>query len=139
MTDELPFRILPKVTEQNAHFWQGGRDGRLQFQRCAQCRYWMHPHGVMCPQCHAKEFTYEPVSGKATLHTYSVNHQAWMPGPELPYVVAIVELPEQEALRLTTNLVHCDIDALEIGMPVQVTFEAHPEEEVWIPLFEPAR
>jgi len=23
-------------------------------------------------------------------------------------------------------------------MPVRVAFEAHPDEEVWIPLFEPA-
>ncbi len=34
-------------------------------------------------------------------------YQPWMPGPEPPYVVAIVELPEQEGLRLTTNIVNC--------------------------------
>jgi hypothetical protein len=78
-----------------------------------------------------------PVSGDAALYSYTVNHQAWMPGPELPYVVAIVELPEQEGLRLTTNLVNCDLDAIAIGMPVRVTFENH-DDEVWIPLFEPA-
>jgi uncharacterized OB-fold protein len=136
--DEPPFRILPRVTELNAHFWQGGREGKLQFQRCAVCRYWMHPYGVLCPRCHAKELTYEAVSGTGELHAYTINHQAWMPGPELPFVVAIVELPEQEALRLTTNLVNCDLDDLHIGMPVRVLFEAHPDEEVWIPLFEPA-
>jgi uncharacterized OB-fold protein len=138
MTDELPFRILPRVTDRNAHFWQGGKDGKLQFQRCAKCRYWMHPYGVLCPVCHSKEFTYEAVSGKGELHTFSINYQEWMPGPELPFIVAIVELPEQEALRLTTNLVNCPVDEARIGMPVQVTFEAHTEEEVWIPLFEPA-
>jgi uncharacterized OB-fold protein len=29
------------------------------------------------------------------------------------------------------------VDEVTIGMPVQVVFEAHEEEEVWIPLFEP--
>jgi len=80
------------------------------------------------------------VSGRATLASYTINHQAWMPGPELPYVVGIVELAEQEALRLTTNIVDCAHDALRIGMPVRVTFERHedPEGDVYLPLFEPA-
>ena len=33
-----------------------------------------------------------------------------MPGPELPYVVAIVEIVEQPSVRLTTNLVNCPHD-----------------------------
>ena len=91
----------------------------------------------ICPQCHSKAQHWEAVSGRATLHTYTVNHQAWMPGPELPYVVAIVELPEQAGLRLTTNIVGCPIAELEIGMALRVTFEQH--DDVWIPLFEPER
>ena len=78
----------------------------------------------------------EAVSGKATLFTYSVNHQNWMPGPELPYVVAIVSIPEQDDLRLTTNLVDVELDDVRIGMPLEVTFEHH--DDVWIPLFRPA-
>ena len=76
------------------------------------------------------------MSGDATLHTYTVNHQAWIPGFDPPYLVAIVELPEQEGLRLTTNLVNVDVDDVRIGMPVRVTFEHW--EDVWLPLFEPA-
>jgi hypothetical protein len=89
--------------------------------------------------CHSKRLASEVVSGKATLHTYSVNHQPWMPGPELPFVVAIVDIPEQDGLRLTTNLVNCAIDDVRIGMPLRVTFELHadPEGDVYIPLFEP--
>jgi hypothetical protein len=81
----------------------------------------------------------EAVSGRATLATFSVNYQSWMPGPELPYVVAIVEIVEQPALRLTTNLVNCPLDDVQIGMPVRVTFEHHPDPEgdVYLPLFEP--
>jgi hypothetical protein len=133
----VPFRILPRVTDQNRHFWEGGRDGKLQFLRCDKCGYYIHPPTPICPRCHSKSLSVTPVSGDAALYSYTVNHQAWMPGPELPYVVAIVELPEQEGLRLTTNLVNCDLDAIAIGMPVRVTFENH-DDEVWIPLFEPA-
>ena len=62
-----------------------------------------------------------------------------MPGPELPYVVAIVEIEEQPALRLTTNLVNCAPDEVRIGMAVRVVFEkrADRDGDIWIPLFEP--
>jgi hypothetical protein len=62
-----------------------------------------------------------------------------MPGPELPYTVAIVEIVEQPSMRLTTNIVNIAPDAVRIDMSVRVTFEHHPDPEgdVWIPLFEP--
>jgi uncharacterized OB-fold protein len=77
------------------------------------------------------------VSGRAELHTYTVNHQPWIPGFPPPYVVAIVEIPEQKGLRITTNLVHCEPDQVRIGMPLRVLFEQR--EDVWLPLFEPDR
>ena len=47
-----------------------------------------------------------------------------------------MELPEQDGLRLTTNLVNCELDAIEIGMRLQVTFEA-VDDGIFLPLFEP--
>jgi uncharacterized protein len=38
---------------------------------------------------------------------------------------------------LTTNIVNCPVDDVYIGMPVRVTFEAHPAEDIWLPMFEP--
>lgn len=137
--DAVPFRILPKLTEHNRCFWQGGERGELVFWRCQDCEYYIHPPQPICPMCHSKNLAPEAVSGRAVVATYTVNYQPWMPGPELPYVVAIVEIVEQPTVRLSTNLVHVDPDAVAIGMPVRVTFEHHPDPEgdVWIPLFEP--
>ena len=38
-----------------------------------------------------------------------------------------------------TNLVNVEPGEVEIGMPVRVVFEHHPDDggDVWIPLFEP--
>jgi len=137
--DEVPFRILPKVTDRNRFFWTGGAQGELRFLRCRSCGTWIHPPLPMCPACHSKDVVPEAVSGRGRLHTYTVNHQPWMPGPELPYVVAIVEIVEDRSVRLTTNLVRCPIDDVRIGMPVRVVFEHHDDgaDGVWIPLFEP--
>jgi uncharacterized OB-fold protein len=137
---DAPFRILPRVTDRNRHFWTGGADGALRFLRCQDDGTYVHPPTPRCPECLGKNLAVESVSGAATVHAFSVNYQAWMPGPEVPFVVAIVELLEQPGLRLTTNIVNCDPEAIEIGMPVGVVFEAHTdgEETVHIPLFEPA-
>jgi uncharacterized OB-fold protein len=131
-----PFRILPRLTDLNRDFWTGGQAGELRFQRCQECGYYNHPPTPLCPICHSKNLAYEVVSGRATIWTFTINYQAWMPGPELPFVVAIVALPEQEGLRLTTNLVDVDPEAVTIGMDVEVVFENH-DDEVWIPLFRP--
>lgn len=138
MTTSTPrpdFRVLPLVTDHNRHFWTGGERGELRFLRCAACRHWIHPPQPICPACLGRDLAAEAASGRARVATYTVNHQRWIPGFEPPYVVAIVELPEQAGLRLTTNLVNVEPDAVEIGMPVRVVFEER--DGVWLPLFEP--
>ena len=117
-------------------FWTGGQVGELRFLRCQNCGYYNHPPTPICPNCHSKELRFEAVSGRATLWTYTVNYQPWMPGPELPFIVAIVAIPEQDELRLTTNLVGVEPENVKIGMELEVTFENHGDE-VWIPLFRP--
>lgn len=131
-----PFRLSPRVDEENEHFWKGGAEGELRFLCCDECQSYVHPPAPLCPDCHSRALSPRAVSGRATLHTYTINHHPWIPGFDPPYAVAIVELPEQAGLRLTTNIVHCELDDIEIGMALRVTFEAM-EEGVFLPLFEP--
>ena len=116
-----------------------GVRGELRFWRCGDCGYWIHPPLPMCPRCRSKKLATEAVSGRATLASYTINHQAWMPGPELPYVVAIVALDEDSSVRLTTNIVGCAPEDVRVGMRVKATFERHsdPNGDIWIPLFAP--
>lgn len=65
-----------------------------------------------------------------------MNHQPWFPGMQVPYVIALVELAEQEGLRLTTDLVGCAPEDVRIGMAVRVTFRP-VSDDVALPLFEP--
>jgi uncharacterized OB-fold protein len=131
-----PFRVLPRVTDLNRHFWTGGAEGELRFLRCRPCGTFVHPPAPVCPECLSREVAPEAVSGRATVVTYTLNHQPWVPAPDHPYAIAIVELAEQPGLRLMTNIVNCPADAVRIGMPVRVVFEQH--EDVHVPLFEPA-
>ncbi len=137
MEDRKQLRLLPQVTPWNEHFWHGGADGELRFLRCGSCGYYVHPPSPLCPECLSRDLSPEAVSGRAVVHTFTVNHQPWIPGFDPPYVVAIVELDEQEGLRLTTNLVSCEPEDVSIGMRVKVLFE-DVGDEVFLPLFEPS-
>ncbi|HEX6417547.1 MAG TPA: Zn-ribbon domain-containing OB-fold protein [Acidimicrobiales bacterium] len=130
----VPFRVQPALDDGNRFFWTSGRDGRLRFLRCQACGHYLHPPVPRCHACGSREVVPEPVSGRAEVFSFTVNHQPWDGGAG-PYVIALVALPEQEGLRLTTNVVNCPPGDVRIGMPVQVTFEQRGD--VWFPLFEP--
>jgi uncharacterized OB-fold protein len=124
---------LPELQFENVAFWTGGARGELLITRCRSCAHWIHPPLPRCPACRSGEVAAEPVSGRARVHTFTVNRHPWFPGQEVPYVLAIVELPEQAGLRLTTRLVDISPEDVRIGLPVRVQFEQ--VDDVWLPLF----
>lgn len=134
MTD-APFRVQPVLDDENRFFWTSGEDGWLRILRCSSCGYFLHPPLPRCPECGGRDVAPELVSGRATVHSFTVNHHSWDGGTE-PYAIGLVELAEQTGMRLTTNIVGCSPDEVRIGMAVRVVFEQR--DLVWFPLFEPA-
>jgi uncharacterized protein len=128
-------RILPPLTELNRAFWTGGARGELLVLHCQRCGHWVHPPASPCPVCGGDGLIPECTSGKGTVFTYTVNWHPFNPEVPVPIVIAIVELPEREGLRLTTNIVGCGPEDVRIGLPVEVRFEQHGE--IWVPVFVP--
>lgn len=126
-------QVLPELDAVTEPFWRSGADGVLRFQRCSACGWWIHPPKPRCPVCTSPEVGYEPVSGTGEVWSYTINRQAWTPELEVPYALAIVELPEQEGLRLTTRLVDVPLDEVRIGLAVRVVF--HRAEDIFLPYF----
>jgi uncharacterized OB-fold protein len=127
------FRVLPALDFDNEFFWTSGRDGVLRFLRCAECEVLVHPPVPYCAQCGGRP---EPtaVSGRGTVYSFTVNHHSW-DGTTDPYVIALVAIDEQPDVRLTTNLVDCELDDVHIGMSVEVVFADH--DPIYLPLFRP--
>ena len=130
-------RPIPALEPNTEAFWRACRAGQLQFTRCRDCNWFIHPSRPICPCCRGRNLTVTVVSGQAVLHSYTINHQAWFPGQPVPYVIGLVELVEQAGLRLTTNIVGCAPGRLEIGMKLRVVFET-VNDDIALPLFEPA-
>lgn len=125
-------RLLPTLTASNRPYWTGGAAGTLLVERCQACRRWQHPPTGTCEACGGSTGP-EPVSGRGTVFTFTVNHHRYHPDVPPPYVIAVVELDEQADLRVPTNIVDCAPEDVRIGAPVRVRFEQHGE--VHVPVF----
>jgi hypothetical protein len=55
---------------------------------------------------------------------------------EYPHAVGVFDL--EEGTRFVSNLVTDDLDAIEIGMPVELYFE-QVDDELTLPLFRPVK
>lgn len=134
-TIEPSVRMLTMLPNADSPFWTSGREGTLKLLRNRSSGRWFHPmsdEGANDPDV-------EPaaVSGNGRIFTFTVNEHAYNPAVKPPYVIALVQLDEQEDLRIPTNIVGCTPDEIEVGMAVRVAFEPHGD--VFVPVFELAR
>lgn len=119
--DSIPVPVPSELTEP---YWDAAARGELAIQRCEACGRFTHPPRPECASCAHPGLTYERVSGRGRLETFSVVHRTFAPGfrSRVPYVIAWVELEEQAGLRVFTELADAEPDALAPDMPVEVVF-----------------
>jgi uncharacterized OB-fold protein len=127
-------RTLPRLDRDNRAFWTGGAEGELRIHHCGACGSWIHPPQPVCRHCLSEDVAPRAVAPTGIVDTFTINHQAWAPGMEVPFVIARVALDGAPGVYLTTNIVGCPVETVEIGDRVSVVFEAHGE--VFLPLFE---
>ena len=107
----------------------------MRIQECGDCQSLIHPPQPICRYCRSHNMGVRAVSGRGVLAGFTVNHRFAMPGLPAPYVVAQVAIEEDPRVRLTTNIIDCEFDELELGQTVEVVFEQ--AQDVWLPLFRP--
>jgi uncharacterized protein len=126
-------RALPKLDSYNRDFWTGGERGELRIQHCKDCERFIHPPRPVCRHCLSENVAAKVVSGAGVVDTFTINHQKWHPKMEVPFVIARVALDDAPGVYLTTNIVDCSIDEVDIGVRVKVKFEQ--QDDVYLPLF----
>lgn len=89
--------------------------------RCRTCgATYLKSGRVACAKCgHARDFDEVALSDRGKLWVYSIVHQS-APGIPVPYVAAIVDLPENVSVRCTLIGVDPDPAKLHFGMPVKM-------------------
>ena len=124
MTDATYAKPLPRVTADNAAFYEGLKAGELRLQKCGDCGRFHYPPGPVCPDCFSDAVEWTKTSGRGTVSSWVVVHKGWFPAFEadIPYNVVQIEL--EEGPRLTANVVDIAPDALKIGTKVEAAFDA---------------
>lgn len=129
-------RPQPLIDDESRPFWDAARERRLAIQRCGACSTYVFPPRALCPHCHDATPEWVDASGTGSVYSYTVARRPAGPSfaDKVPYVVAIVEL--DEGVRMLSNLVGVELDALRVGQRVRVTFEE--SGDVTLPIFEAA-
>ncbi len=130
-------RPLPQPDPDTEFFWEATRKGELHILRCRECGTYIHLPRPACRECGSADLGPERVSGRGVVHSFTVTNFP-LPGYEPPFAVVLVELEEQAGLRLVSNVVDVPPDELEIGMPVEITFES-VSDDITLPLFKRRR
>jgi uncharacterized OB-fold protein len=75
------------------------------------------------PFDYSAQVTWEQVSGRGHIKSFSVVHQAPYEAyaADVPYVVAVIRL--EEGAQLMANVLNCDPLSLQVGDAVRVVFE----------------
>ncbi|GAB3102433.1 DNA-binding protein [Aestuariicella hydrocarbonica] len=127
-------RPLPRLDSVNRDFWTCGADSELRLQHCNDCQQFFHPPRPVCRHCLSENVGPKAVAGTGVVDTYTVNYQKWHPAIEVPFIIARIAIDGAPGVYLTSNVIGCEIDDVDIGDKVQVTFEL--QDDVYLPLFE---
>jgi uncharacterized OB-fold protein len=120
-----PQKPQPNPGPASQPYWDACRRHELRIQRCRSCGDLVHYPKLRCPRqgCGGSEFDWPLMSGKGTVYSFVVAERAFHPAfmPELPYVVAVIELAEGP--RLMSSVVGVPPHDVRIGMEVEVVWD----------------
>jgi len=121
------YPLQPVISRDTAFFWAGLKAGELRIQSCGGCGALRHPPGPLCPRCHSTDRGHVLASGRGDIYSYVVHHHPPVPGRTVPFVVAVVALPE--GVRMVGNVL-AEPGQVRIGAAVTVEFERVDENLV---------
>ncbi|MBM3945798.1 MAG: hypothetical protein FJ315_00140 [SAR202 cluster bacterium] len=122
LPDDLP---LPNTDELDTRvWWEHCAKKELVIQQCAKCKTFRHPPMPVCFNCHSFDFTWTPVEGRGTVHSFTVAHHPVHASlrDRGPYNIVIVDLPHA-GVRMIGNAIDVKNDELYVGMPLALTWE----------------
>jgi uncharacterized OB-fold protein/acyl dehydratase len=127
--------LRPVLSKDTEFFWAGLKQRELRIQRWGDKL--RHPPGPMPPDGDLDvKPDYVVACGRGTIYSYVVHHHPPVPGKELPFVVALVEL--EEGVRVMGDLLDADPDTVHIGQNVQADF-LRVDEDLTLPAWRIAR
>ena len=124
-------RPMPRPDGLDAPYWEAAGKEVLSVQRCNDCMGWQWGPEWICHRCLSDDVGYAAVEPTGRIYSYE---RVWHPvHPALrergPYLVALVELPQCDGVRMVGNLLGDPHQTVRIGAPVEAVFEHHGNDD----------
>lgn len=134
----VPQLPLPELEEATKFYWDFARRHKLAILRCRKCGTFIHLPRPLCRACLSTDLEPFVVSGRGRVYSYTIVHYIFHPAfaQRVPYIVALVELEEDPAVRIICNIVECSRERIRSGMEVEVVFD-DITPEISLPQFRP--
>jgi uncharacterized protein len=122
--------LRPAISRDTEFFWAGTARHELRIQRCGECGALRHPPGPVCLACGAAKPEYVIAAGTGEVYSYVVHHHPPVPGRQVPFVIALVQLTE--GVRMVGELLGVSPERVRIGLPVRAGF-VQIDDELTLP------
>ena len=118
-----PKYLWPRANSVDREFWEGARRGELRIQRCTTCGKHQHYPRSRCMHCGKATLEWITASGLATVYSFTVVRQNWVPpfDERVPFVVAVLDLDEDGA-RMIAAMPKLAPERARIGMRARAEF-----------------
>ena len=113
----------------DSEYWEAARRHELMVQRCNTCEAFQSGPEAVCHKCLSIDLGWARVSGRGRLYSWV---RTWNPvHPALreacPYLVAVVQLPDADNVRVVGNLLGDPSQNPPFDAEVEAVFEDHPD------------
>lgn len=105
--------------------------GNLIGSQCRSCGAHFFPIRAACSRCLSQDLDTIGFSTEGTLYTFSIVRQS-TPAFKVPYALGYVDFPED--VRIMGQIGGCELEDIDIGMPLTLVLEPFGEDEDGNPL-----
>ena len=122
LPDEDLIHLTPDVYTQV--FWDAALEHRLVVPRCTSCGTFRLPPCAFCWKCQSQDVEYVEQPGRGTVYSFTIVWHPLLPdlADSVPYVPAVVELPDTNGCRLVGAMVDVRPSDMHIGMEVELVW-----------------
>ncbi|MCD6317772.1 Zn-ribbon domain-containing OB-fold protein [Candidatus Aerophobetes bacterium] len=100
---------------------------RLEASQCTKCGKIFFPPRLICSECKSREFKTVKLPEEGKIFTFTIIRTPSSEFKEYsPFAIAIIEL--DNGVKLTTQVVDCNFEDLEIGKRVKLVFRKIQED-----------
>lgn len=122
---------IPAADGLDEPFWTGLTAEKLLLQRCQSCERWQWGPEWVCHRCRSFDLSFEETNATGIIYSHQ---RVWHPvHPALaeqgPFIIALVELPHADNVRMVGNLVGDPMQSLAIGTTVNGVYEHHTDTD----------